>query len=281
MTPIGILLRVELIKLIRRPMTWTLSIILVIMTGFTYLSMIIALLAPESAGIDTVTLQKQVLLPDGLYFAAGIGSSLTTIMIIILAAGSVGSEFSWATVRSSLLMGATRVRFLVAKLLALEIFAVAWIIITILLGLLGAVITAVVTDNPVGASYLTSATFAGDLGMVLFHQVIVLAVWTIIATAITVITGSLAAGIGVTLVTMLLGSTVASVVAHIGSIGKWVARAFPNRALDSILALDSTTPPSYLTSDWVWIVLNIVIWTAIFSFLALRRFQRMNLIGNS
>ena len=281
MASIATLLRVELIKLTRRPMTWTLSAILVGLVGFMYLMMMLALLAPESAGVDKAQLEKQILLPDGLYFASTIAGSLVTIMIIILAAGSVGSELSWATVRTNLLMGATRTRFLIAKLLALEIFAFIWMIIANLLALVGAVVTAAATNNAVPNDYLFGISFAQDFGLTLFHSIIVLAVWTLIAAAITLITGSLAAGLGLSLVMTLLGSQIAALVSLLGEIGKWVSRAIPNRALDSIVALDATSPPSYVASDWIWIVLSIVGWSAIFAFLAWRRFQNMNLVGTS
>ncbi len=281
MASIATLLRVELIKLTRRPMTWTLSAILAGLVGFMYLMMMLALLAPESAGVDKTSLENQVLLPDGLYFASTIAGLLVTIMIIILAAGSVASELSWATVRTNLLMGATRTRFLIAKLLALEIFAFIWMIIANLLALVAAMVTAAATNNAVPTDYLLSMSFSHDIGLMLFHSIIVLAVWTLIAGAITLITGSLAAGLGMTLVMTLLGSQIAALVSLLGEIGKWVSRAIPNQALDSIVALDSTSPPSYVASDWVWIVLSIVGWSVIFAFLAWRRFQRMNLVGTS
>ncbi len=281
MTPIATIIRVEIAKLLRRPMTWTLSIILVALTAFVYASLIVALLAPESAGVDTASLKEQILLPDGLFFAATIAGSLATIMIIILAAGSVGGEFGWATIRSNLMMGATRTRFLVGKLLALELFALVWYVLTAALGVLGAIVTAAATSNPVGSDYLLSTSFAADTGRVLLHALIVLAVWTLIATAITVITGSLAAGIGVTLAVVLLGSQIAALIAQIGSIGMWVSRVIPNKALDAITSLDATSPPRYVATDWVWIVASIVGWSALFAFLAIRRFRSMNLIGNS
>ncbi len=281
MASVSTLLHVELIKLLRRPMTWILSIILVAFIGFMYLSMMLAFMAPESAGVDTASLKKQILLPDGLYFASTIAGSLTTIMIIILAAGSIGSELSWATVRTNLLMGATRARFIGAKLLALEIVALAWIIAADLLAVIGAIVVAAVTDNPISTGDLLNVPFAQDVGLVLFHSTIVLAVWTLIATAVTLITGSLAAGMGLTLAMTLLGSQIAALIGQLGEVGKWAARIIPNRALDSIVALDSTSPPSLLASDWTWIVLSVVGWTVIFSFLAWRRFQRMNLVGTS
>lgn len=281
MASIETLLRVELSKLLRRPMTWVLSGILVGLIGFMYLSLMLALLAPESAGVDKASLEEQILLPDGLFFASTIAGSLVTIMIIILAAGSIGGEFSWATVRTNLLMGATRIRFLITKLLALEIFAFAWLIIANVIAVAGAIVTAAVTNNSIPTDYLLSATFAGDIGLVIFHSIIVLAVWTLIAGAITLITGSLAAGLGLTLVMTLLGSQIAALIGQLGEVGKWVARAIPNRALDSIIALDSTSPPSYVASDWVWIVASVVGWTLIFSVLAVRRFRRMNLVGTT
>ena len=281
MTSIRTLLSVELTKLLRRPMTWILSVILIGFTAFIYMSLVIALLAPESANIDKTSLEKEILLPDGLYFGASLAGSFVTILIIILAAGSIGSEFSWATVRTNLLMGATRTRFLAAKFLALVIITFGWLLIANVMALAGEVITAAATDHAIPTGYLTSATFAADSGLILFHSIVVLAVWTLIATAITVITGSLAAGLGVTLSMTLLGSSIAGLIAQIGDIGRWVARIIPNRALDAILSLDATDPTSYLATDWIWIIASVVGWSLVIAFLAVRRFQRMNLVGGS
>ncbi len=281
MTSIRTLLSVEITKLLRRPMTWILSAILVGFTAFIYMSLVIALLAPESANIDKASLEKEILLPDGLYFGASLAGSFVTILIIILAAGSIGSEFSWATVRTNLLLGATRMRFLAAKFLALVLVGFVWLLIANVMAFAGELITAAATDHAIPTDYLMSATFAGDCGLVLFHSMIVLAVWTLIAAAVTVITGSLAAGLGVTLAVSLLGSSIAGLIAQIGDVGRWVARVIPNRALDAIISLDSADPPSYLASDWIWIVASIVGWSLLIAILAMRRFQRMNLVGGS
>ncbi len=281
MASIGTLLHVELIKLLRRPMTWILSVILIGFMAFIYVSLMLALIAPDSAGVDKTSLKDQILLPDGIYFGATLAGSLVTVLIIILAAGSIGGEFSWATVRTNLLMGATRVRFLVAKLLALEIIAFIWLILANLFALAGAVITGAVDGDSIPTDYLFSSTFLGDFGLVLLHGLIVIAVWTLIAGAITLMSGSLAAGLGITLAMTLLGSQIAALIGRLGDVGRWAARIIPNRALDAVVSLDSTTPPSYLASDWVWITVSIVGWVAVFSFLALRRFRRMNLVGTS
>ncbi len=281
MTSIRTLLSVEITKLLRRPMTWILSAILVGFTAFIYMSLVIALLAPESANVDRASLEKEILLPDGLYFGASLAGSFVTILIIILAAGSIGSEFSWATVRTSLLMGATRMRFLAGKFLALVLVGFVWLIIANVIAFAGELITSAATNHAIPTDYLTSGSFASDVGLVLFHSLIVIAVWTLIATAVTVITGSLAAGLGVTLAVSLLGSSIAGLIAQIGDVGRWAARVIPNRALDAIISLDSADPPSYLASDWIWIIASVVGWSLLIAILAMRRFQRMNLVGGS
>lgn len=281
MPSIGTLFRVELTKLLRRPMTWVLSLILFSSMAFVYLSMILALSMPESANVDQASLRDQILMPKGLYFSSSIAASLSMIMIIILAAGSVGGEFNWSTIRTNLLMGAPRSRLLAAKLIALEILGAVWYVIALALGIVGAVVAAVATHNPAGSNYLSSGEFARDVGLTVFHVIIVVAVWTLIAAATTVITGSLAAGMGITLAQVLLGSEVAVLIAHIGTVGKWVSRIIPNRALDALTALDSASPPSYVATDWIWITVSIVGWSVLFSFLAWRRFKHMNLVGTS
>ncbi len=281
MASIRTLLSVELTKLVRRPMTWILSAILVGFTAFIYFSLVIALVAPDSANIDRASLEKEILLPNGIYFGGSLAGSFVTILIIILAAGSFGSEFSWSTVRTNLLMGATRLRFLVAKVLGLVVVAFVWLFVANMMALAGEIITAAATNHAIPTEYLASASFAADFGLILFHSMVVLAVWTLLASAATVVTGSLAAGLGITLSATLLGSEIAGLIAQIGDVGRWVARIIPNRALDAIISLDSADPPSYLASDWVWIIASVVGWSLVVAILAIRRFQRMNLVGGS
>ena len=204
-----------------------------------------------------------------------------TILIIILAAGSIGSEFSWATVRTSLLMGATRMRFLAGKFLALVLVGFVWLVIANVIAFAGELITSAATNHAIPTDYLTSGSFASDVGL----DPLPLAnchrgldadrhcrhcdYWLACGWARSDARRS------------LLGSSIAGLIAQIGDVGRWVARVIPNRALDAIISLDSADPPSYLASDWIWIIASVVGWSLLIAILALRRFQRMNLVGGS
>jgi ABC-type transport system involved in multi-copper enzyme maturation permease subunit len=286
MAPISTLIRVELTKLIRRPMTWVLAVVLVGLFVMVYASLIGVILAAERTeggieGIDPDELRATLLLPDGIFFGAMLFEQIGTILLIILAAGSFGSEFSWATLRTNVMMGASRLRLLVAKLLAMELVAFIAIAIGLALTFVGSLVSELILGNAETNGDWTTASFLGDVLLAVAVPFITIGVWVLIAAAITVITHSLATGLGVTLALSLLGGQIALVIGLLGTVGTWISRVLPNAATDALGALLASDPPEYAASDWLWIAANLVGWTALVIYLAVSAFRRMNLLATA
>jgi ABC-type transport system involved in multi-copper enzyme maturation permease subunit len=279
--PFGTLLRVELVKLIRRPMTWILALIFVGLMALIYLSLGLALRSSSMDATDQQNLRDDILLPNGLAFGVGFVASLGIILLIILAAGSYGSEFSWATIRTMLLMRAPRTGLLAAKLVALEVLALLVVVVGTLGTLAGAVLTALIAGEPVRADDWLTGAFAGDAAIMMLRAFIAIGFWIIIAATISVTTHSLAAGIGVTLAFQILGDIVTGLVAELGRIGEWVVRLVPNRAVNQLLSLNATDPPSLSGTDYAWITASLTIYTVVAIVWTDWRFRTMNIIAAS
>ena len=66
---------------------------------------------------------------------------LGIILIAILAASTVGTEYGWGTLRQTLARGTSRPRYLTSKLLSIAIVAFIGVIIAIAFGLIATIIT--------------------------------------------------------------------------------------------------------------------------------------------
>ncbi|MCM8749845.1 ABC transporter permease [Thermomicrobiaceae bacterium CFH 74404] len=131
--------RAELIKVLRRPMTWiALGIVLAILATVQALLIVLAFLpAPEGAGGDQAgpgqLFVDLTVLPGGLANGLNFLPGLGIFALAVVGASVAGSEFSWGTVVPLFARGADRQAVVVAKILVLALVAVIWLLATIVL----------------------------------------------------------------------------------------------------------------------------------------------------
>jgi ABC-type transport system involved in multi-copper enzyme maturation permease subunit len=286
MTPLSRLYVGELWKLLKRPITWTLGIILVALIILVYGTLIGTMLAPEGMGVEVEvdqsmgsSLEESILLPDGLFMGIGLVQLIVTALVIVLAAGMVGSDLSWGTVRTMLMMGAGRVHILIAKILALITAGIAGIVVGLILALLGSIVTGIAIGEGVSTGQWLSAGFFADAGVLMFRAMIGVTVWAAVAGTITLVSRSLAAGLGASLALLFLGGQIGGLLGQLGEIGVWLGRALPNAGVDAITQLNATFPPSYATTDWAWIVANIASWLVLLAIISVITFRRMDTLA--
>ena len=286
MTPISRLFIGELWKLLKRPMTWALGIILVVLMILIYGTLIGTLLAPDSMGLEVEvdesmgsSLEQSLLLPDGLFMGIGLVQLIVTALIIVLAAGMVGSDLAWGTIRTMLMMGAGRTGILVAKILALVTIGLAGVLIGLVLTIIGSLVTGLAVGEGVQISAWFTAGFFGDAAVLISRAMIGVLVWAAIAATITLISRSLAAGLGASLALLFLGGQMGGLLSQLGSVGVWLGRALPNAGVDAITQLNALIPPTYSTSDWAWILANIIGWLALLAVVAVVTFRRMDTLA--
>jgi ABC-2 type transport system permease protein len=277
------LVRTERTRLLHRPMAWILGIILGGLTGLIYLSLTLALLVPEGQGgistSDTEQLRELLILPEGFGSGFAMINGFATIMLIILAAGIFGSEFSWGTVRTSLIAGVSRDRFYAGKIIALLTVGAAVTLMTAILAFGASLAAGLIVDGSLYTDEWLNTGFVVDAIFIVMRGYLGVAIWILIAATVTLLTRSLAAGIGLTLGLNIGGDVILSLLSTAGDAGRWVARLFPNAAVSALSAMNSADPPSYGWTDYAWITANLLIYATAAVAVAIITFRRMDIIA--
>ena len=97
----------------------------------------------------------------------------------------------------------------------------------------------------------------------------------------TLVTRSLASALGITLALSLLGGQIALLFEQLGQAGVWVARVFPNKGLEALTLLTSSSPPAYGAADWAWISANLIGWAALSVVVSVATFRRLDILAAS
>lgn len=117
------LLRSELFRLRKRPQSWMLLVIAFLMTAFLYGGMVIA--ARVTSGEEQADLQQLLMFSELPDFGLSIGLAFFgSVMLVIIAAGMMGNEYSWNTLRPLTARARSRSGLITAKLITLLIYSV-------------------------------------------------------------------------------------------------------------------------------------------------------------
>ncbi len=286
MVALSTLIRADRTLILRRPMTWLLALILGGLAGMIYFSLALTLLLPENlegglSAEESMDIRQLVIFPEGFGFGISMVAGLGTILLIILAAGVFGSEFSWGTARTALMAGVSRDQFYASKLITLLSLGVAVALASAVLSFGGTLAVSFVVDRSFYTDEWLNAGFIGDAVLMTLRAFIGIAIWILIASTITLVTHSLAAGVGVSLGLNIAGDLVLSLLGAAGDIGRWVSRLFPNQAVNAVLSLNNADPPSYGASDYAWIIANLSFYAITMTAIAVVQFRRMNIIAAS
>ena len=158
------LIRMELLKLVKRPMTWVLAVLLHGGIGF---GIVVGFLNLGSVDVEVRdSMLRDLTLPGIIPWSAELIGIFGSIMLSILAASAIGSEYGWGTLRPFLATGMPRLRFLGAKLLALAAVGLAFVVLPILMSAILAVPIAAMNDRPTIAATVDLAWFLNLLAIV-------------------------------------------------------------------------------------------------------------------
>jgi ABC-2 type transport system permease protein len=235
---VAALVRMELLKIVKRPMTWVLGVLLHggigfgIVLGFLNLRSVDADLREEM--LRDLTLPGIIPWADDLLYVFG------SIMLAILAASVIGSEYSWGTLRPFLATGMPRTRFLAAKLLSLATVGLAFTILPLLMCALLAVPIALANDRPILAATV-DLPWLLDLAALVGRCYLTVMVPTIIAFLVGLAGRSQAAGIGAALGLLIGEQIVSSLLLSLGL--EWA-----NRVIDLLPGRNSQLLVGYYSS---------------------------------
>ncbi|XUW99622.1 MAG: ABC transporter permease [Dehalogenimonas sp.] len=154
------LISAELFKLRKRGMT---RILLFVLMGILMVVYLI-LYAVSRANIPTgpggpgqIDLQTVLGLPVAIPFAFNMLASLGTVLAVILMASSMGNEYNWRTIRSTVAASESRSKLLGAKLISVFIFVLIGMVIGVITGFLMSMITTAIGGNSFNFSFFTGS----------------------------------------------------------------------------------------------------------------------------
>ena len=267
------LLRSELFRLSRRWMPRVLLLILAAVVVVFYLLLWTVLLADEG-GTDAADLRDALRLAAVRDVGLTVVAQLGSVLLVILAASTIATEYSWGTIRTLLPRATSRTAPIVAKLIALLAFA------TVLAGLGFAV--------AVGASALvtTLEDLPGGVGpdfwpetiAALGRTVFTMLPYGALAFLVALWGRSSAAGISVGLVVLLLEGLVTTLLSALGDVLDWLPAVLLSENASAVLAASNTgttegfAPGDDLPDPWRAAAV-LAAYTAAFVALAIWRFR--------
>ena len=216
------LINAELFKLRKRLMTRVLLFVLVgIMIVLYLLLLAVSKVAIPVHGSEEIgTIQNLLGLPLALPFALSILSSLGTILAVILVASSVGTEYSWRTMRTMLICSESRLKLLGAKLVAAGILILIGMVIGLATGFLMSLITTAIGGYSFDFSFMTGG-YLWDQFLQFWRTFYVLMPYALLGFLLAVVGRSAMPGIALGIGIFFLESIVT---AFMSLAGGWIAR---------------------------------------------------------
>ncbi len=181
------LLNSEIFRTVKRPVTWIMLAILVVIIAAFYAIVYFTVGDPAT---------NEALRPDATRNnGLAIGVQIASILVIVLSAQLMGSEYGWGTIRAMVSRASGRIPFIVAKLLVLAGYTVLTLLVS--------------AAASVGLAFLFGGLANNDTSMsgndwmnvieAIGRDLLSIGVYAIIALVITILSRSTAAGIAGTL----------------------------------------------------------------------------------
>jgi ABC-2 type transport system permease protein len=192
------LVHVEYFKLRKRMMTWVLALLMVAIVVLLYsilwsTSSRVAHFG-ESNQFTGLDLRQALYLPSAVPYALQIVSTFGATLAMIIAAGDIGSEYAWGTVRLMATASSGRLRLISAKLLVVFGFTAAGVLVAMAAALACSTVVTLYYGHA-SASFLTGA-YVRDQFASYARTLLVLAPYVTLAFGVAVIGRSTLAGVG-------------------------------------------------------------------------------------
>jgi ABC-2 type transport system permease protein len=196
---VGDCVAVEWFKLRRRPLPW---IMLGVMLAFVVLAniafVVLALSPPVTPGVAAAvaTLRQLVTPPNSLFVTLSSLNQVGAMLAIILGAATIGSEQGWGTLRLLLARQPDRPRYLAGLLLVLALTLLGGLLTVVVVGLLLSLGVALAGGQPVAWGGLAAALTGPAYYLSAGATYLGLLVYLLLGVTVTLVTRSLAAGLG-------------------------------------------------------------------------------------
>ena len=136
-------------------------------------------------------------LPGGLANSIGVAHSIGVLLVMVLGASALGTEYGWGTLRTALIGGTGRWQFLGAKALSLVLFSIAGLLVVSVTVVVSSLIAASLTLGDGGG--LADGGQWSTVAVMLGKAVYGLVPFAVLALFLTVLTSSSSMGIAASL----------------------------------------------------------------------------------
>ncbi|MBF6599977.1 MAG: ABC transporter permease subunit [Dehalococcoidia bacterium] len=167
---------------------------------------------------DQRTALQLMALPWSLPSLLESGQYWGSILIGVLTASFIATDFNWGTVRQSLIRGHTRGEYLVSKLLALLLLATVGLAVALTAGILSSVLATAAAGAPV-TLHVAGGPSVPQLGAMILRAGYGVLPYALLAFAISVVTRSTAAGTTAVVLYVFIESAVLGIFGQLG--GTW------------------------------------------------------------
>jgi ABC-2 type transport system permease protein len=229
------LLRSELFRLSRRLMP---KILLLIIAGLPVLLYLLLWSVTSNSNASRANNAQNIAdLRDSLRigavrnFGLGLVYQFGTVLVVILSASQIASEYGWGTLRTLIPRTTSRSNFLAAKLATLVLFIIATVLVGFVASLLvsGIITTAAGLDGGLGTNPVLHTL--ASLGRTMYVMLPFMA----LAFAVSLWSRSTGAGIGIGLAVLFLEAIITSLIDNAGGVFKKIPEALLNANVQGVL----------------------------------------------
>ena len=203
------------------------------------------------------------------------------ILLLILTASAMGSEYGWGTLRASIASGPGRAQFLASKMLAMVFIGVGAILAIVLITTLTSLLALLIPPAESGSIFLAGEW--GNAFVFLGKTIYAIIPFVAIATFLTILTQSSAAGIGLSLGYLIVEWLVLPPILRINDTFEKINEGLLNQNVIEWMFAGNTQAAETLdiarTPDTLQGFLVILAYTAVFTAAAFWLFLRRDITG--
>jgi ABC-2 type transport system permease protein len=264
------LIKAELFKLRKR---WMPYVLLLVLLASILIPIIVTYINYQSSMDDfqIVEWKEALVLPNAMQNVFNSVPGLGSILLAILAASTIGTEYGWGTLRQTLARGISRPKYLTSKLLSIGIVAFIGVLIAIAVGLIATTITSMVIEGEV-----IWGSFVGYFFASLGRTLLVLVVYISMATFFSVLLRSSSLGIMVTIAWFIGESIIGGLLSMSSGWLADISQYLITFNTNELMALNSLDPRGDITSWWQSAGI-LLAYSTVFITASYYRFQRQDL----
>jgi len=229
------MLAAELLKVRGRWLAWVLWLVLVAILALTTFG---PYLDWKGGGLSLEDFERQAfVLPWALTSILDTIQSLGSILLGIVAASLVGTEYSWGTVRSCLVRGQTRSHYLLTKLLGLSAVGLVLLATASAVGLIFTLITTRLADQPITLNVPDGPSLP-EIPLMFLRSAYSVLPYALVAFFLAELFHSTAAGVGGGLVYVVVEGIILAILGNLGGVAGDMRLLFVGHHVSAVMELN-------------------------------------------